>query len=266
VTECAIKDYGVEIDSYLKTLEKEHSVTGFLERHQIQAIHRAKMIDWMVEVMATFKCTEQAFFISVSLMDRYFSSSKSSVPVDQLHISGISSMFLASKYEDIYPLLMKTVYSKIGHKKFPVKQLHDKEAEIMRALKFKVGAPTPLEFVERFSNELFKSHPLNKRILEVAKFILRSSIFDYELSQMKPSELAGGALYVAVKIVENQNSGNEILNYNKYMQLLKLSELQSADMVENSRKILKNAENFDKIYKGMNNLKTFFPVNISYRA
>jgi cyclin B/cyclin A len=32
-----------------------------------------------------------------------------------LHGIGVTAMFVASKYEDIYPLKMKTVYDKIAH-------------------------------------------------------------------------------------------------------------------------------------------------------
>lgn len=51
-------------------------------------------------------------------MDRYFdklNSSDNSLELHELHSTGVVSMFMASKYEDIYPLLMKTVYNKIGH-------------------------------------------------------------------------------------------------------------------------------------------------------
>lgn len=53
-------------------------------------------------------------------MDRYFSEAginKRCLELSELHTSGVVCMFVASKFEDIYPLLMKTVYNKIGHQK-----------------------------------------------------------------------------------------------------------------------------------------------------
>lgn len=38
-------------------------------------------------------------------------------------MSGVVTMFIASKYEDIIPLLMRTVINKIGHGKFNAKQI-----------------------------------------------------------------------------------------------------------------------------------------------
>lgn len=32
---------------------------------------RAKMVDWMIEVLASFNCSNETFFMAVNLMDRY---------------------------------------------------------------------------------------------------------------------------------------------------------------------------------------------------
>ena len=78
------------------------------------------MIDWMVEVLTTFKMSEQTFFVAVSLLDRFFKNAKKSLPSNELHLTGMTAMLLASKYEDIIPLMMKTIINKIGHGKFTV--------------------------------------------------------------------------------------------------------------------------------------------------
>lgn len=57
-------------------------------------------------------------------------------------------MFMASKYEDVYPLLMKTVYNKIGHQKISIDTIRQREIDILKAIEFKVGGfPTLLEFM-----------------------------------------------------------------------------------------------------------------------
>jgi len=81
------------------------------------------MIDWMVEVLATFKMSEQTFFVAVNLLDRFFKKVRKSIPSTELHLTGMVSMFLASKYEDVQPLLMRTMIKKIGHGKFIPRQI-----------------------------------------------------------------------------------------------------------------------------------------------
>lgn len=73
------------------------------------------MVDWMVEVLTNFKCDDQTFFLSVSLLDRYFKNSPKILEVEHLHLIGVTAMFVASKFEDIHPLKMKIVFDKIGH-------------------------------------------------------------------------------------------------------------------------------------------------------
>ena len=65
-----------------------------------------------------------------------------------LHLTGVVCMLIASKYEDVHPLIMKTVFLKIGHEKIPVAVIVAREQDILRSLGFKIGgAPTPLEFI-----------------------------------------------------------------------------------------------------------------------
>jgi len=56
--------------------------------------------------------------LAVNILDRYFdglNKQNISLELSELHTTGVVCMFMASKYEDIYPLLMKTVYNKVGH-------------------------------------------------------------------------------------------------------------------------------------------------------
>lgn len=127
-------EYGLDIHSHLKTLERRTKQTDFLAKHQISADYRAKMVDWMVEVLTTFKNSDQAFFLSINLLDRYFKETDKVLGGSDLHVSGIVCMFIASKYEDVIPLLMRTVINKVGHNKFEIPLIEDKELDILRAI------------------------------------------------------------------------------------------------------------------------------------
>ena len=50
-------------------------------------------------------------------MDRYLAACTKKVKIEELHLLGISCMFLASKYEDITPLYLKTMVNKVSHGK-----------------------------------------------------------------------------------------------------------------------------------------------------
>ena len=57
-------------------------------------------------------------------------------------------MFIASKYEDIYPLKMKMVFEKIAHKKLPIERIKTLELEILKTINYKIAMPTPLDFLK----------------------------------------------------------------------------------------------------------------------
>lgn len=108
-------EYGQSIMEYTRMLELNFLTENSLMKHKITPALRARMIDWMIEVLTNFKCDDQTFFLAVRLMDRYFKNKAETREIGDLHIIGVTCMFIASKYEDIYPLKMKMVHEKIAH-------------------------------------------------------------------------------------------------------------------------------------------------------
>ena len=140
------------------------------------------MVDWMVEVLTTFKNSDQTFFLAINLMDRYFKNVSLSLPSSELHLTGVVSMFVASKYEDIVPLMMKTVVNKIGHNKFELNQIEEKELDLLRVNDYRVGVPTVKEFLDRFLEEL--SGLLSKQDRSVYRFLMclaKMTCFSYDI-------------------------------------------------------------------------------------
>ena len=68
------------------------------------------MLDWMIEVISSYKFHPKTYFSSVYLMDRYFKLEENRLPITKLHIAGATSMLIATKMDEVYPLKIKTVY------------------------------------------------------------------------------------------------------------------------------------------------------------
>ena len=189
-----VKEYGNLIDETLLRLEKANgglkvvrsispdkggsankTEATHLTRHGITEVGRARMIDWMFEVLTAFGMSEQTFFLSVQFMDRYISKKSACLGLDQLHIIGITSMFIASKYEDITPLFMPTIVTRIGHERFPKESILRQEKEILGTLCFKLASvPTVLEFLERYlTDQYFVAYPIpgHKALKTMAKYL-----------------------------------------------------------------------------------------------
>ena len=113
------KDYSSDI--LLHLISKDVPLSDALKEHSITANLRAKMVDWMIEVLSSYKMSEESFFRSVKYMDKFFKNSQAKLQVSDLHLIGIVSMFTATKYEEIYPFKLSVIYDKICRKKFPKK-------------------------------------------------------------------------------------------------------------------------------------------------
>jgi len=204
-------------------------------KHKITPALRARMIDWMIEVLTNFKCDDQTFFLAVSLLDRYFKNKTDTREISDLHIIGVTTMFIASKYEDIYPLKMKMVFEKIAHRKLAIEDIKGLELDILKAINYKIPAPTVLDFLRYYLQEVLSighvgktsltaeekenvpkssNTPagLNHLIFKMAMYLGKMSMHDYELSGRKPSLVGIGALYVALKIVEQLKRETLITN------------------------------------------------------
>ena len=140
-------EYGESIMTYTRQLELQSLTENCLIKHKITPALRARMIDWMIEVLTNFKCDDQTFFLAVSLIDRYFKNKTETREIGDLHIIGVTTMFIASKYEDIYPLKMKMVFEKIAHRKLSIEDIKTLELDILKSINYKIPAPTVLDFL-----------------------------------------------------------------------------------------------------------------------
>jgi hypothetical protein len=74
-----------------------------LTSNKITWDYRTKMVDWMIEVTTSFKCSERAYFLSVAIFDDFLRT-KTELTNSEVHLIGIACLHLGSKYEDIVPL------------------------------------------------------------------------------------------------------------------------------------------------------------------
>jgi cyclin B len=80
-----------------------------INQNDINEKMRAILVDWLVDVHAKFKLLAETLYITVNLIDRYLERNK--VFRKYLQLVGITSLFIACKYEEIYaPDLKDFVY------------------------------------------------------------------------------------------------------------------------------------------------------------
>ena len=93
-------------------------------------------------------------------MDLFFKKETSTLGIEELHVIGVVCMMIASKYEDIKPLSMNTIYYQIGHERLPRCYLVNVEKIILKVIEYRLCIPTILDFLEpllKNSSECIKS-------------------------------------------------------------------------------------------------------------
>lgn len=149
------------------------------------------------------------------------------VPKKQLQLVGVTAMFLASKYEEMYPPEISD-FAYVTDKAYTTAQIRDMEMTILRVLKFQLGRPLPLQFLRRASKiyevckVLIQPKPDFWDILSathvhswlvfppqvtadqhtLAKYLLELTMVDYEMVHFPPSMVASAALALTLKILD----------------------------------------------------------------
>ena len=251
----------IQIDAYLKELEsKSRMKKNHLTHHKVNPYYRAKMVDWMIEVLNSFKCADQTFFLAVSIMDRYFNemnTAKTGIALHDLHAIGVVSMFIASKYEDIYPLLMKTIHHKIAHQKISVDKIKTWEVEILQALHFKVGASSsPMDFIENYLEQIMPAQHQDKQFIHVMSlYLAKMALHHTKFCTLRSSVISTIAIYVAFKICEQMRK-KEIMTLQMFADLIRVSHAEETYVVECSKTLLYLAQHFEDELPGLSNLRS----------
>lgn len=192
--------------------------------------------------------------MACSLLDRFLKNKTESAEIGDLHIMGVTAMFIASKYEDIYPLKMKMVYEKIAHRKIPIEKIKALELDYLKVIKYKISAPTILDFLKIYLRDVLgiphlgntslrkeekeaipkdSETPAGRQllVLKMSLYLGKMSAHDYEMSGRKPSLVAVGCLYVALKICEQLKRCNLITNM-MVQGMVNCSRCNESDIIE----------------------------------
>jgi G2/mitotic-specific cyclin 1/2 len=171
---------------------------------------RSILIDWLVEVHLKFKLSPETLFLTVNLIDRFLTLR--SVNRNKFQLVGITAMFIAAKYEEVYaPPISQFVYIADGG--FSNDEIIRAERYMLEVLEFKLHYPNPLNFLRRCSKA--DAYDVQNRTL--GKYFMELAMVDHEFLGYNPSMLAAASLYAARAVMNHRQVWtNNLRHYSGY--------------------------------------------------
>jgi len=170
---------------------------------------RAILVDWLVEVAEEYRLNTETLFLAVNYIDRFLS--RVTVSKSQLQLVGVTCMFLASKYEEIYaPQVDEFCY--ITDNTYSREDMLEMECTILGHLDFKLTAPTIKYFLRRF---LVAAHA-DSTLEYLAGYLCELSLIDYDMLRFPGSKIAAATVMLALHTLGRPAWTPTLVHYSQY--------------------------------------------------
>ena len=114
------------------------------------------------------------------------------VSKSKLQLVGLASLFISSKYEEIYAPSVRDLEYISAHT-YSTREILSMERTILNQLDYRLLKPYPIHFLRRFSR---LSH-VDTNVHHLAKYFIDLSLLETEGSAILPSKKAAAALIIA---------------------------------------------------------------------
>lgn len=193
-----------DIYKYLVHHEKKFVLDeNYMEGGEPTSKMRRILVDWLVQVHLRFHLTPETLHLTVFIMDRILE--KKITQKADLQLLGISAMFVASKFEEVFlPDIYD--YEFITENTFNKKQILAMEQTILNALEFDLSCPSSLVFARCLSRILSEdeNHPVDQQqfyyAYNISKCIGELALLDSVIASIPKSHIAIASMIIALNV------------------------------------------------------------------
>ncbi|KAG4962043.1 hypothetical protein JHK82_038730 [Glycine max] len=191
--ELAAAEYIDDIYKFYKETEEDGCVHDYMgSQPDINAKMRSILVDWLIEVHRKFELMPETLYLTLNIVDRFLSVK--AVPRRELQLVGISSMLIASKYEEIWAPEVNDFVC-ISDNAYVSEQVLMMEKTILRKLEWYLTVPTPYHFLVRYTKA---STPSDKEMENMVFFLAELGLMHYPTVILyRPSLIAASAVFAA---------------------------------------------------------------------
>ncbi|CAM9602607.1 unnamed protein product [Phaeothamnion confervicola] len=161
------------------------------EQPEITSEMRAIVVDWVVEVHASFRLSPASLYLAVHVLDRYLVAA--AVRRHQLQLVGAAALLVAAKYEETDPPRFEKVVYHLNECAYTRNQLYNMERDVLTALDYSVTVATAWPFILRFLEVAGATELQRQRAYYFAERCLQ----EHAMLAFRPTVLAAAAVYLA---------------------------------------------------------------------
>jgi len=192
-----------DIELYLHELESTPELRALPNymtfQPDIDSKKRAILVNWLIEVADEYDLESETLFICINIIDRFLS--QMSLPTSNLQLLGVAAMFIASKYEEIYPPYLHQ-FVEVTDDTYSGRQIRKMEQEILKALNFRISIPTIIYFLKR----IFAYNKFSEECYHLSEYLCYLSLLeDQPFLEYHPSEIALASVILAAHQLDSQS-------------------------------------------------------------
>eukprot|EP00878_Enallax_costatus_P015094 GHUV01015806.1.p1 GENE.GHUV01015806.1~~GHUV01015806.1.p1 ORF type:complete len:392 (+),score=129.28 GHUV01015806.1:242-1417(+) len=191
----AASEYANSIYNFYRRVERKYKVAHDYMQSQVEINDKMRgiLVDWLVEVHLKFKLMPETLYLTCNIIDRYLSIRN--VSRKRLQLVGVTSMLIASKYEEIWaPEVNDFVY--ISDKAYTREDILGMEKNMLAALEYDLTVPTCYLFVARFRKAAGVQDDI--KVAQMCEYLSELCLVDVTTNKHPLSLLSAAVLHVAL--------------------------------------------------------------------
>jgi len=126
---------------------------------------------------------------------------KVQVSRDRLQLVGAAALYVAAKFDERTPPMVDD-FCYICDDAYPNKDIIRMETKILKVLKFDIGMPVSYRFLRRYARCI----QLEMSTLTFARYILETSLLEYDLVDARDSMMAAACLLLAMTLTGTKDA------------------------------------------------------------
>ena len=200
IFEDSMQPHYEHILAHLTTTQRVNRVSENPMECQTEVNKRMRLVlfNWLLQVHRKYDLKNRTFFLACNIFDRFIATKQ--VRRGELQLIGLTSLLIASKYEDIYPPEIDQLCQLTEHF-FNKEQILAQESEILSRLSFNLVFVASLDMMEIISKAWKVNCP---EVIKHATFVLHIFSFYHFNDKFEVLKLASFALLYALRKVKGE--------------------------------------------------------------